>query len=173
MSVDLTPPGRPELPPLDAYGFSLDTREWYDDEFVDRWLGLCRTLFAERYADYPASQQIEGPVWPGIFDALPIGPRLTILRMPPEQQYGTIRIPESAQDENRTVGWVCTVSPELVHNDQIRFPFQHPLDAVGRLVMFPMYAPIQLKSSLLDKQFGGAYVQIQAGDILQRIHRLL
>ena len=167
--------------PVDRYGYRPSDYYTLGAEFLEDWLAVCRRLFFNRYAEWPAEvRQPNDKIWPGIWDYVPAAGRVTVLKCPKIQEFRGISIPSNAQTE-RTAGWIMTVSPLLMHqalnepheSTLVNLPmFSHPLDLVGTAWLFSAHVGFPLQSNHLDRTFEGTMDQYRIDDAAGRILRM-
>lgn len=124
-------------------------------ELAAAWPGLCRSLFVERYAAWPAAAKTPlDALWQGIWQGNVTGPCVVMVRAPVTERYGMIEIPKTAQAD-RACGFIAAVSPMLwfpavIDSCAYRPMFDHPLDLIGKCYLFQPYSGISIKGRVTD-----------------------
>ncbi len=156
----------------DRYGFS---RHSTIRDLQARWPNVCRELFVERYTAWPDAAKLPmSEIWEGVWQGVPTGPCLVMVRAPATQNYGSIAIPQQAQ-EQRSCGFVASVGPMLFFPevlDKCAYPpmFDHPLDLVGKCYLFQPYSGIPLKGNMMNRE--PLYLKIRIEDLHFELNEL-
>lgn len=157
--------GKPKIPgewvvPRDEFAEPLDPRGW---------LAACRERASERLPS-ELYKDLEDELW----SFMPYGHRLTVLRVPPDETYGSLIVIPEAHRQQNACGWVLTVGVDVCVPASERYPSvcpkPHPLEWVGCKVIFGDWAGEPIRFTAHSDSFGQQQerikvVMLTAGDI--------